>query len=148
MAPVALHPVDVLAGVGGNAAHALHQVQDDTLAGENDTSIVTNDGNGLVFLDANPIEDLGMVDDFKTAVVLFFQAGVDIQEAGNTAEAGDDALLLHQDGGRGTHLRVNRDLRGDVIGRAILEDRLLQNRFDAFILPVHFASSLLRFRIR
>ena len=43
---------DVFVGEGGDAGHALHQVEDDALGGEDAGGVGADDGDGLALLDA------------------------------------------------------------------------------------------------
>ena len=54
--------VHVLACQRGDAAHALHDVQDHALAGENHARIVHDDGNRLSLAQAHAIKDFGMAE--------------------------------------------------------------------------------------
>src|SRR5205807_7937820 len=52
-----------LVGERGDAAHALHQVEDDPLAGEDGGGVVADDGEGLALFHLYAIEDFGVADD-------------------------------------------------------------------------------------
>src|SRR6202023_1957396 len=90
-----------LVGEGGDAAHALHEVEDDALAGEDGGGVVADDGEGLALLDPDAVGDLGMADDFEAAERGGAAAGEGVEEGGNAAESGDDAGLFGDDGAGG-----------------------------------------------
>src|SRR6202000_1982294 len=77
----ARHLIHILPSHRGDAAHALHQVQDDALAGKNDAGIVANDGDGLALFDTHALEYFRMADDFKAATALLVETREDFEEA-------------------------------------------------------------------
>ena len=97
---------DEFVGEGGDAGHALHEVEDDALGGEDAGGVGADDGDGLALADADAVEDLGVGDDFEAAGGFHFS--VEREEGGDAADAGDDAGLLGDDGAR---WRAGRDRR-------------------------------------
>src|ERR1700728_1165560 len=137
----ALHLVDVAARDGSDAAHALHQVEDDALAGKQNVCGRADDGNRLSPFDAHPIEDFRMMDDFVTDWIRpsgrLTEAGIDVQKAGNAAEAGDNTLLLGHDGAGGTQFGIDGVGRCNVFERLIFPQGVFQDSSDSLTLPVH-----------
>ena len=80
----------------GDAAHALHEIQDHTLAGENHARIVADDSGGLPGMHAHTIENFWMADDVVVRDHGAVERGVDIENAIDAADAGQDAILLNQ----------------------------------------------------
>ena len=60
----AVDSFDEFASGGGDAAHALEKIQDHALTGEDDTGVVTDDGDRLAFAQVHAIENLRMAGDF------------------------------------------------------------------------------------
>ena len=54
-------------GEGGDAGHALHEVEDDSFAGEQGSGVVADDGQRLALFDFDSVEDLGVADYFEAA---------------------------------------------------------------------------------
>ena len=75
------------------------------------------------FFTRTPFEHFRMMNHFEATVIVLRESRVNFKKARDTAEAGDDAFLLREDGTGSTQGRVKGDLRGDVHGRAIFKDR-------------------------
>ena len=138
----ALDGVSVFARERGDAAEVLEQVENDALATEQDAGIVANDGDDLAGVDADAVEDFGMADDLEAGLRLGagIEAGIDLKEARDGAEAGDDQLFAGDDGAGGAEIGIDGEMRGGVAGGLVLDEGLLQQCVDAVALPVHNAA--------
>ncbi len=123
-----LNRVGVLARERGDAAQVLEQVENDALATEQHARVVANDGEHLAGVDADAVEDFRMADDFKAGLRLgaLVEAGVDLKEARNGAEAGDDQLFAGDDGAGGEEIGIDGEMRGGVARGLVLLQGLLQ----------------------
>ena len=126
-----LDSLDIFAGEGGYAAHTLHQVEDDALACQYDTSIVTNYGDGLALAEADSVEDLGMANNFVASARFAVEAGEDVEETRDAADAGEDALLLSEDGRSSAKAGLDGERRGDVAGGLVFDEGLFEDGFNA-----------------
>ena len=66
-----------------------------------------------------------------------FEAGEDLEDARDAAEAGDDQFLAGNDGGCGAQVGVDGEVRGEVAGRFVFSEGLFEQGVDAAIFPVH-----------
>jgi hypothetical protein len=126
--------VHVLPGTSRDAAHPLHQVQNDAFAAQNDASIAANHGHRLTLLDPDSIEHLGVVNHLKTARSPLVEPDEDLQKAGNTTQAGDHAILPGEDSARRPQSGFDGHGRRDVVGRPF------QGGFNTPALPIHWPS--------
>ena len=123
--------IHIAAGEGGDAAHALHDVQDHALTGENHAGIMHDDRNGLSFAQAYTVENLGIAGDIGMRGDRPVQRGENIEHAWNATQSGENAILLGEDGRRSPLVYVNAGIRGGVAGGAIFLQRALQNCSDS-----------------
>src|SRR5579859_2380124 len=138
----ALQLVGVLARKCGDAAHVLHQVEDDAFAAQEGAGVVADDGEGLAVVGADAVEDLGMADDFVARLRVSgagktVEAAEDFKDARDAAEAGDDQLLAREDGGCGAQVGIDGEAGGGVARSFVFDERLLEEGVDAAIFPVH-----------
>ncbi len=129
--------IDELAGHGGDAAHALHEIQDDALTGKNHARVVADDGDGLTFVQTHTIENFGMRGDFVMRSDGAIEGGVNVEDAGDAADAGENAILFGENGGGGALVGIDAGVAGGVAGGAVLEQRVLNDRSDASAVEVH-----------
>ena len=59
------------------------------------------------------------------------ERGVNVENARNAAEAGDNALLLGEDGGGSALIGIDAGVAGGIARGAVLGERVLQNGRDA-----------------
>src|SRR5208337_1519164 len=126
-----------LAGQSGDAAHALQKIQDDALTRENHAPIVANHGDGLTFVKTHAIENFGMGGDFVVRSDSAIEGGVDIEDAGNYTDAGENAIFLGEDGGRGALIGIDAGVAGGVARGPVFEQRVFDDRGDASTVKVH-----------
>jgi hypothetical protein len=67
--------VDIFPCHSRDAAHALHQVEHDAFARQDNACIMADDGDGLPLLHAHTIEYLGVMDHLEPAGVVLVEAG-------------------------------------------------------------------------
>ena len=119
----------------------LHEVEDDALAAEECAGVVADDGERAAFRDADAVEDLRMADDFEAGLRwvmrLFVEAGEDLEDARDAAEAGDDQFLAGDYGCRGAQVGVDRQIGRGVAGGLVFDQRLLEQSVDAAVFPFH-----------
>ena len=132
-----LDGIDVLARERGDAAHALHDVQDDALAGENHTRVVDDNRDRLPFAQTHAVEDFGMAGDLGMRGDGAVKHGEDIEDAVHAAKTGEDAILLGEDGRRSALVDINAGVGGGIARGAVFEQRVFQNGRDAAGCPVH-----------
>src|SRR5262249_45856423 len=133
----AMHGVDELARQGGDAAQALQYVENHALAAEQHARVVADDGNGLPLLQADPVKNFSMADDFGMADHVRIELLVHFQNAADRAHAGKNAVLLGQDRRRGSLLRIDARPRSCVTGGLVLQQRVLQNGGNSSTMPIH-----------
>ncbi len=135
----AVDGVHILAGQRGNAAQMLHQVQDHALTAQQHPRVVADDGQHAAIAHAHAVKDLGMADDLEAGLRrgARVKPGIDLQKAGNDAQAADHQLLPRQNRSRGAQVGVNGEVGGGIRGGLVFNKRLLQQCVDAAALPVH-----------
>src|SRR5271165_2350018 len=126
-----------LARQRGNPTQALHEIQNHAFAGKNDACIVPDDSNRLSLVQPDAIEDFCMGRNLVMGSHRAIQGGIHVQNAGDAADARENAVLLGENRSRGTLVRINAGIAGGVARRAILQQRVLDNRGDASAIPVH-----------
>src|SRR6185312_12056705 len=126
-----------LVGERGDAAHPLHQVEDDALAGEQGSGAVADDGDRLALLHPHAVEDLGMTHHLEATDGPGTHGAKQLQKGRDAAHSRDDAGSVGDEGRRGAQPRVDRHLRGDVVRCLILGQSGLEDGPDSLALPIH-----------
>src|SRR5580658_700324 len=67
------------------------------------------------------------------------ERGVDIEDAPHAADAGQNAILLGENGGRSPLVGIDAGVAGGIARGPVFEQRVLQNRGDASAVKVHKA---------
>src|ERR1700758_2586439 len=96
------HGFDKFARQGGDAAHALQKIQDDPFTRKNHPRIMSDHRYGLPFMQAHAIENLRMRRDFIVGSDRAVERRIYIENSRDAADAGENAVLLRDDGGGGT----------------------------------------------
>ena len=91
----------------------------------------------LAFVQPHAVEDFGMRGDFVVRSHGAVERGVDIEDAAHAADAGQNAILLGQDGGRRPLIGIDAGVAGRIARGPVFEQRVLQNRGDASAVKVH-----------
>ena len=104
---------------------------------------MANDGQHLAGMHAHAVEDFGMADDLEAGLRLRarIETRVNLKEARNGAEAGDDQIFAGDDGAGGAQAGIDGEMRGRVARGLVLIEGLLQQCFDTVALPVHNSAS-------
>src|SRR5579859_6140437 len=123
--------VDKLPGQGGDATHALQHVQDDALAGEDDARVVPHHGHLLSAVQAHAVKDFRMTGDLGVGDHGAVELGKDLEDAGDRAQPGQDAILFGYDRPGGALADVNASVGGSVAYGAVLTQCVLQDGGDA-----------------
>ncbi len=129
--------VDIASSQGGDAAHALHDVQDHALAGKDDPRIMYDDCDRLSLAQANAVEDLGVAGHLRMRGHGAVEHGKHIEDAVNTTYAGEHAVLLGEYSGRSALVHIDAGVGGGVASSAIFLQRIFQNCRDPAACPVH-----------
>jgi hypothetical protein len=134
-----LDRVYVSARQGGDAAEVLQEIEDDALATEQHAGIVSDDGQDLAGVCPHAVEHLRMADDLEAGLRggARIEAGENLEEARDGAEASHDKLLAGHDRCRGAQVRVDGQVGRGVAGSLVFNQRLLQQCIDAVALPIH-----------
>ena len=109
--PVPCDRVHVAPRERGNAAHALHDVEDDTLARKHHARVVDDHRDRLPFAQAHAIEDLGMAGNLGVRGHRAIEGRKDIENAADAAQAGEHAILFGEDGSRSALVGINACVR-------------------------------------
>ena len=125
------HGFHELAGQGGDAAHALQKIQDHALAGKNHARIVPDDRDRLSRVQAHAVENFGMRGDFVVRSDSAVERGVNIENARHAADAGENAILLGEDGRRRALVGIDAGVAGRIARGPVFEQRVLEDRGDA-----------------
>src|SRR5262249_57561126 len=67
------------------------------------------------------------------------ERSIDIQNAGYASNAREDAVLLRENGRRGTLVGIDAGVAGRIARGTIFEQRVLQDRGYAAAIPVHWS---------
>src|SRR5262249_41291304 len=129
--PSAGYRVDKLAGERGDPAQTLHHVEDDALARQDDPRVMADDGDRLCFVKTDTVEDVGMSRNFVMGSHGAVESRVDIENARNGADAGENTILLRQDSGGGALVGLDAGIAGRVVGGAVFLQRIFDYGGDA-----------------
>ncbi len=132
-----VHGVHELPRQGCDAAHALQKIQDHALTGENHAGVMADHSNRLPLVQTHSVEDLRMAGDLVVGYDGSVDGGEYVEDGGNYADARKDAVLFREHGGSGFLIRLHASVAGRVARGAILEQRVLQDRGEVAIGPVH-----------
>jgi len=119
---------------------ALEQVQDRALAGKNDARVVADDGNRAAGLEAHAVEDFGVNADVSAALGADgagFQLREDIEDAGDGADPGENAILLGADGRLRLLQGIDAGGSSGVARGVIFRQRVLEDGGNTARIPVH-----------
>src|SRR5580700_184646 len=94
-------------------------------------------GDGLAFVEADAIENLRMGGHFVMSRDRAIEIGVDVENAGNAANAGEHTILLCQHHGCGALVGIDAGVTGGVAGGTVFDQRVLDNCGYASAMPVH-----------
>ena len=129
--------VHKLAGQRGDSAQALQKIQDHALAGKNHARVVPDHGDRLAVVQAHAIENFGMAGDLVVRDHGAIQRGIHVENARHAADPGQNAILLREDGAGGALAGIDAGIAGGIAGRAVFEQRVLENRGNPSAVPVH-----------
>ena len=117
--------VHKLASQRGDAAHALHEVEDHTLARKNHASIVADDSSRLPGMHAHAIENFRMADDVVVRNDRAVECGIHIQNAVDQTDTGQNAILLDEKTRTRQLTGTDASVAGGIARRPVFEQRVL-----------------------
>src|ERR1019366_2779621 len=135
--PGARNRVHVAARQSGNAAHALHDIEDHTLARQHHARVVDDDRDRLPFVQPHAVEDFSVAGDLGMRGDGAVQRGEDVKNARDAAYAGEHTVLLGKDGGGGALVGVDARIGGGIAGGTILLQCVFQDCGDPAAFPIH-----------
>src|SRR5208283_5369836 len=129
--------LDEFARESRDAAHTLQKVENHALTRQNHARIVADHRDRLALMKTHSIENFGMPSNFIVRSNGAVERGVDIENAADAANAGENAILLGQNRRRGALIRVDAGVAGGVARSPVFEQRVLENCGDASATKVH-----------
>ena len=130
------HGFDKLAREGGDAAHALQEVQDHALTGKKDARIVPDDGDRLVLVQAHAIENFRMAGHLIVRDDGTVERGEHVEDGWNHAHAGEHAILLGEHDAGGSLIGLDAGIAGRIARGPVFEQRVLDNGCDTAAVPI------------
>lgn len=134
------YSVHEAAGLGGDAAHPLEQVEDDPFAREDSSRLMAHDGDRLTLVEPHTVEDFRMADDVGVSDDVGIHDFVDLDDAGNGAESGENARLFGEDGCGCAKMRIDGGDRSGIEVGAIFSEGVFEEDGDATAVPIHVVS--------
>ncbi len=129
--------VDKFAGKGGDAAHALQKIKDHALAGKDHASVVLDYSDRLPLVQAHAVKYFVVGSHFVVRSDGAVEGGVNVKDAADAADAGENAVLFGEDGGGSALIGVDAGVAGGVAGGAVFEQGVLDDGGDAAAVKVH-----------
>ena len=117
----------------------LHQVQDDSLATQQNACVMADHGQHLALVDPHAIKNLRMADDFKARMCRRprIEPGKDLQQSRDRSKPGHHQVLACNNRRRSAQVRVDGNVGCRVAHRLVFHQGLFKQCVDAVTLPVH-----------